>query len=644
MQPALPPLNETARLAALERYRILDTEPEAEFDDLTQLASQICGTPIALISLVDAGRQWFKSKVGLAAPETPRNISFCGHAIHGTDLFEVPNALADERFRDNPLVAGDPNIRFYAGIPLTTPEGLAVGTLCVIDRTPRQLTLAQRGALTRLGRQVVRQLEWRHRWLVVEQMRHQHELIFKSVADGLHVLNPDGSISMANLAGERMLGYTPGELLGRAAHATIHHHRADGSAHPVEECPIYATLRDGCVRKVDSDVFWRKDGTSFPVEYSVSAVRDEHGACAGAIVVFRDLTRRRAAENEAARLAAIVTSSEDAIISKTLDGLITSWNKSAERLFGYTEAEMLGTPMMRLFPADRFDEESKILTRVGSGERIEHFETVRLKKDGTPIQVAATISPILDGAGRIIGVSKIVRDITQQKVLVKEIENANRELKDFAYIVSHDLKAPLRGIGSLASWLATDYGDRLDDTGREHLQLMTGRVKRLNALIDGILTYSRAGRSREELAVVDLDPLVRNVIEMLAPPPYIRVTVENPLPTIRFEPTKAQQLFQNLLSNAIKYMDKPAGTITVSSVATDQGWHFSVTDNGPGIEEKYYDRIFQLFQTLAPRDQVEGTGVGLALVKKIVELEGGRIWVESKLKAGSTFHFTLPRL
>jgi signal transduction histidine kinase len=209
--------------------------------------------------------------------------------------------------------------------------------------------------------------------------------------------------------------------------------------------------------------------------------------------------------------------------------------------------------------------------------------------------------------------------------------------------VSHDLKAPLRGIGSLASWLVTDYADKLDDAGRENLALLTSRVTRLNALIDGILAYSRAGRSREERCPVDLDHVGRNVAEMLAPPAHIGIEFETPLPCVLAEPTKMQQVFQNLLSNAIKFMDKPAGRIRVRCDADDGQWHFQVADNGPGIEEKYFDRIFQLFQTLAPRDEVEGTGVGLALVKKIIEHEGGRVWVTSKPGGGSTFHFTLPR-
>jgi light-regulated signal transduction histidine kinase (bacteriophytochrome) len=225
----------------------------------------------------------------------------------------------------------------------------------------------------------------------------------------------------------------------------------------------------------------------------------------------------------------------------------------------------------------------------------------------------------------------------------RELEGANTELREFAYVVSHDLKAPLRAISSLASWIAADYRDVLDDVGREQLDLMLGRVRRMQALIDGILQYSRLGRVREEVETVNLDDLLAQIIDSLAPPDHIRVTVQPGLPTVTAERTRLQQVFQNLVSNAIKYMDKPQGDIEVTCQERADGWEFAVRDTGPGIDSRYYAKIFQIFQTLSPRDQVESTGVGLALVKKIVEMHGGHIWVESTVGSGSTFRFTMPR-
>jgi PAS domain S-box-containing protein len=244
----------------------------------------------------------------------------------------------------------------------------------------------------------------------------------------------------------------------------------------------------------------------------------------------------------------------------------------------------------------------------------------------------------------------IARDITERKKaenrqteLIKEVENVNRELKDFAYIVSHDLKAPLRGIKTLASWLSADYGDKFDELGKEQMKLLSGRVDRMYNLINGILEYSRIGRLQENRAIVDLNKLVPEIIDTIAPPENITITVENELPTIECEPTRITQVFQNLLSNAVKYMDKPQGQIKVGCVEENGFWKFNVTDNGPGIEERHFERIFQMFQTLAPRDDFESTGIGLTITKKIVELYGGRIWVQSKVRQGCTFFFTLPK-
>jgi signal transduction histidine kinase len=231
----------------------------------------------------------------------------------------------------------------------------------------------------------------------------------------------------------------------------------------------------------------------------------------------------------------------------------------------------------------------------------------------------------------------------KQAELLKTLAKTNEELKDFAYIVSHDLKAPLRGICTLADWIKNDYADKFDQDGREQMDLLQARVNRMHCLIEGVLQYSRVGRIKEELVRINLNDLVPEIIDMICPPENIKITIEDELPEVICEQTRILQVFQNLLSNAVKYMDKAEGRIKIGCVENDGSWIFSVSDNGPGIEEKYFEKIFQIFQTLSPRDEFESTGVGLTVTKKIVELYGGRIWVESVPGQGSTFFFSLPK-
>lgn len=352
------------------------------------------------------------------------------------------------------------------------------------------------------------------------------------------------------------------------------------------------------------------------------------------------------------RLRTVLNTVVDAIIVIDEHGIIESFNPAAERIFGFAAAEVIGKNVSMLMPSPDRDKHDDYLGRyiAGGKPRIIGIgrEVTALRKDGTVFPIDLAVSEMRLGGRRMF--TGLVRDITERKraeeqrlQLIQELEGTNEELKNFAYVVSHDLKAPLRAIGSLADWLSTDYKDKLDAEGQDHLRLLRSRVRRMDALIDGILEYSRVGRVKETPMPVDTHAAVQDAITLLAPPANIRIVVDGTLPVVTAEPTRIQQVFQNLLSNAIKYMDKPEGLIRVGCRPTGGMWEFSVADNGPGIDARHHEKIFQLFQTLAPRDRVESTGVGLALVKKIVELYGGRVWIESALGHGSTFHFTLPR-
>ncbi len=232
---------------------------------------------------------------------------------------------------------------------------------------------------------------------------------------------------------------------------------------------------------------------------------------------------------------------------------------------------------------------------------------------------------------------------TDLESTVRELMRTNKELQEFAYITAHDLKTPLRGIGTLAEWLSTDYADKFDEQGQKHVKLLVERAKRADKLVDSILQYSSAGHAREEQEQIDLNTVLPEIICEIDRTENIEITVENKLPVLMCKKTHIRQVFQNLLSNAIQHMDKKKGRINVGCLEENGFWKFSVADNGPGIDQKYFKKIFKIFQTLSPTDETESTGIGLSVAKKIVKLNGGRIWVESNPGEGSTFFFTLPK-
>jgi len=340
----------------------------------------------------------------------------------------------------------------------------------------------------------------------------------------------------------------------------------------------------------------------------------------------------------------------DAIfVGDAVTGVLIDCNPAATKMIGWEKSELIGKHQRILHPPEKIEKGfSKTFKLHSNNEQGQTLETQVITKSGEIKDVAIKASLIEIGGKKVL--QGVFRDITENKKaeqrqaqLLEQLGKANKELKDFAYVVSHDLKAPLRGINTLVNWILTDYADKFDQEGKEHMALLSRRAERMHNLIDGILQYSRVGRVQEEKVQVNLNELVRDVVDMVAAPENITITVGNELPTIECEETRIAQLFQNLLSNAVKYMDKPQGKVEIGCVEENGSWIFNVADNGPGIEEKHFDRIFQMFQTLSPRDEFESTGVGLALVKKIVELYGGKIWVESKVGEGSTFLFKLSK-
>ena len=436
----------------------------------------------------------------------------------------------------------------------------------------------------------------------------------------------------------------------------------DGRSMSHDESPLALALQEGRIVHGVEAILERPDGQRIWFEPYPTLRRDSAGRIVEGINMLVDITERKRAEAVRAYLAAIVESSGDAIISKSLQGVITSWNQGAEKIFGYTAAEAVGQPITMLIPPQRMDEEPQILDSIRRGITVAHYETVRRCKDGTDIDISLTVSPIRDPSGTIIGASKIARDITdrkrteaallhlnatlEQRVAERtaELARSNAELDRFAYVASHDLRAPLRAIDQLAKWIIEDAAALLPVPSQVHLTKLRGRIKRMETLLTDLLAYSRAGRHHHRPEPVDASAIIRNLLDLLAPPPGLKVTLVGVLPTMVTERIPFETVLRNLIDNAIKHHHSPTiGCITIS--AADQGpWmEFTVADDGPGIDPAYHERIFTIFQTLQPRDQVEGSGMGLAIVQRLVESRGGTIQVDSQRGAGATFRFTWPK-
>ncbi|APA96166.1 sensor histidine kinase [Nocardia seriolae] len=352
-------------------------------------------------------------------------------------------------------------------------------------------------------------------------------------------------------------------------------------------------------------------------------------------------------ESQLALLAALIESSDDAILSKTLDGRITSWNPAATRMYGYTPEEIIGKSVSLLIAADNPGEMQSILTRIREGKRVDHYETLRIRKDGTAIDVSLTVSPIKDADSTVIGASSIARDITERRIMERlerdRLERSNAELETFAYAASHDLQEPLRMIINYTQLLARHCGGRLDADADAYLGFTLDAATRMRALIDDLLDYSR-------VTSADLDPGPtdgeRALAHALADLTVLRantgaVVTHDPLPTLPADAGQLVRLLENLVSNAIKFSGDHTPVVHLGAQRIGDQWRLFVRDNGIGIEAAQCERVFDAFQRLDPQ-RYPGTGLGLAIAKRIVERHRGQIWVESARGQGSTFYFTIP--
>jgi PAS domain S-box-containing protein len=452
----------------------------------------------------------------------------------------------------------------------------------------------------------------------------------------LAIMDNDRRILYANPQASTLFGCPESEMLGQHIGLLVPQGQMDWGA------PVNGPLA--------REMFGlHRDGTQIPIEVTVSGLASPSGSLI--LALFQDLSARRRADAVERQMSAIVESAEDAILTKSLDGVIQSWNPGAERLLGYSAQEVIGGPITRLIPADLEDEEGLILSQLRKGRRVAHFQTRRRKKDGSDVDVSLTISPVRDRAGVIVGASKIMRDVSDRKLAEEtlgrsnaELQRLNLELDEFVYTASHDLRSPLTNVDSLAQWILDD-DESLSVETRDRLLLIQGRIQRMKQLLNDIREYALSG-SAQEIAGPSLSAsaLLVDIIASVGVPPGFSVVVEAALADVPVKRIPLIQVFHNLIGNAIKHHDRKIGTITVSVDSNGSMLRFVVRDDGPGVPPQYREAIFSMFKMLKPRDQVEGSGMGLALVRKIVSRMGGACGVESAIARGAGFWFDWPKL
>jgi PAS domain S-box-containing protein len=552
-------------------------------------------------------------------------------------------------------------IAWYAFIParysLETSESATIGQL---------LTFLLSGVLISLLGNSRRRAQKKTELSLFQELRRREELrvTLASIGDGVITTDADGRVTFLNSVAETLTGRTQAEAVGKPFKDVLNIIN-EKTGQPLENLTARVLERKRPVQLPPNTILISKDGTERFIEDSIAPLRDENGAIFGVVLIFRDISERKRAEEALYRLAAIVESSADIIIGKTLEGVITSWNKAAERIFGYTAAEAVGQSIYLIIPNDRHKEEEQILARLAQGERIEHYETVRQRKDGSLINISLTVSPILDREGHIIGASKIARDITErrrieeqreqlferEKVARARAEEAGRLKDEFLATVSHELRSPLN---SMMGWLHLIQGGRLDsESVSQAIDTIERNARSQLHLIEDLLEISRSimGKTRLNIGIVDLASTVKAALDSIRPAADakgIRLeTILDPMAgPISGDTERLQQVVWNLLSNAIKFTPK-AGRVQIILRRRNSHVEITVADTGQGISQEFLPHVFDRFKQASAGSTRKhgGLGLGLAIVRNLVELHGGTVLAESPGEGkGATFIVKLPMM
>lgn len=459
----------------------------------------------------------------------------------------------------------------------------------------------------------------------------------------VYTTDADGIITSFNEAAAELWGRRP-EIGVDQWCGSWRIYTTDGKLLPHAECPMGITLTENRTVRGGEAIAERPDGTRVWFAAYPTPLRDADGTLVGAVNVLLDVTDQRRAEKDASYLSAIIASSDDAIVSKDLDGFVTSWNAGAERVFGFKAEEMLGKSIRTIIPPDRQDEEDEVLARVRRGDPVEHFETMRRRKDGREIPVSLTVSPVRDRDGKIIGASKIARDISERREAERAIEEALAVKDEFIGLVSHELRTPVTTILGNAQILtrrdsALDEEERRAAIGDVHQEAL-----RLNRIIEDLLALAKADGGKIECEPVSLTRAVENIVraygERAAPGVELRLD-SDAAPIVLSEESLITQVLTNYLSNAEKY-SPPHSAIDVVVDANDTKARVRVLDRGIGIDPDEAIQLFDPFYRSKNVGPIGGMGIGLSVCQRLVSAVGGECWAAPREGGGSEFGFSLP--
>jgi len=661
------PLNELARINRLRGYDILDTPPDAVFDRLTQLASRLFGVPIALVSLVDESRQWFKARYGLDVTHTARRLSFCAYTILEDRVMVVPDATLDERFAGNELVTGPPHIRFYAGAPLKTPEGLLLGTFCIIDHRPHPAFGEQEQRdLAEFARIVMHELETQVAWQAAETARQaerqaraaaeraeaHYRAVVETAVDAMVVTNERGVVQSFNAAAERIFGYAADEMIGQNVSMLMpemdrakHGHHLDHYLRTGERRII------GVGRELEGR---RKDGSTFPIHVSIAewTVAGQRSFTA----IMRDITERREAERRLQQgsmlFETLIESIPDPVFLKDLQGRYLVVNGGTCRLFAVERARALGARDRDFFPSDIASHVESVDRQViGTGRAVVLEEEILDRAHGERRLFLTTKAPLRDAAGSVIGVVGIARDVTESKraedalrAAKSEAERANVAKSKFLASASHDLRQPVQSLilfmGALNAQLEGTPSVRL-------LKSMEQSLDGLRVLLDGLLDVSK----------LDAGLVVAKPMDMPVAPILDRLTTEygpraaergldfrriGCAAMVRSDPVLLERILRNFVENALRYTE--SGGVLIGCRRRGDRLRVEVVDTGIGIPpERQRDVFEEFFQVGNPeRDRAKGLGLGLAVVRRLARLLGHDVDVRSTPGRGSAFAVEVP--